>query len=86
MSSLAHPPIHTETLVVERRVPEGYSANKAEHKWHAYPHMSTCDVTIMSLGLAIEQAEVMLAAVPPRNDYEFRVVLVTKDIIGRVIA
>lgn len=82
----AHPPIHTETLVVERRVPEGYSASAAEHKWHAHPDMATADVTGASLAVALEQCDAMLAAVPPRNDYEFRVVLVTKDITGRVIS
>lgn len=76
---------HTETLVVQRRVPEEFSASRDEHRWHKHPDMAESDVTGMTLGLALEQREAMLSAVPPRNDYEFRVVLVTKDIIGRVI-
>lgn len=80
-------PVRTSAeLVLEQRVPATHSASEEEHAWHRVPHVSLVDAKDLSAAEALEHADVLLAAVKPRQDYELRVVLRRLEVTQWVLA
>lgn len=78
-----------EILRLQQRVPEEFSASRAEHVWHDMPPsdvvMYCVNVTDLTPGELLAESEHLLARSPGRNDYVYRVVLDTAVRTRRVV-
>lgn len=63
-------------LLMQQRIPEGYSATEAEHKWHDMETTPSLIVDGHSPGSVLEKAHAMMDTAPDRKDTEYRVILV----------
>lgn len=76
-------------LVLQRRIPETHSATPNEHQWHdmlTSTHGNrTFDVTAKSVSFALDQAAILLANAPERDDTIYRVILRESSINERMI-
>jgi len=73
------------SLILQQRVPAGFSALDREHQWHPCPAADSVDVTKDSPSTALEKAQALIHMGPDRRDMEYRVVLMTTSRKGWVL-
>lgn len=79
------PPRRRDVLALEQRIPEGYSATEAEHRWHPCPSVQAQDVTGQSATEVLQLVNAFREAAPTRVDTVYRAVLTVTETTSWVL-